>query len=119
MSIISDKSFQFAIRVVKLSKYLTAEKKEFILSKQLLRSGTSIGANISEGKYGESKKDFIHKHSIALKECNESIYWIRLLRATDYINEAEYQSIIEDAIQIRKVLIKIIKSSKTILDKQS
>ena len=112
MRIIADKSFQFAIRVVNIFKYLTDEKKEFVLSKQLLRSGTSIGANISEGEFGESKSDFIHKHAIALKECNETIYWIKLLRATNYIKEKEYQSIMDDAIEIRKILVSIINTAK-------
>lgn len=86
-SIVYDKSFKFAIRIVKLYKHLKETKKEYIMSKQLMRCGTSIGANISEGIEGQSKKDFISKLSIALKEANESRYWINLMKATDYLDE--------------------------------
>lgn len=84
-NIIEKKSFDFAIRIVKLYKFLCNEKNEFVLSKQLLRSGTSIGANVAEAQQAQSKADFISKISIALKEATESKYWLRLLNATDYI----------------------------------
>jgi len=86
-NIVRDKSFAFAVRIVSLYKYLCADKKEFVLSKQLLRSGTSIGANVREAVNAESKKDFIHKLAIAQKECDESIYWLELLVETDCLNK--------------------------------
>ena len=110
-NIIETKSFNFAIRVVKLHKYLT-EKKEYILSKQLLRSGTSIGANVTESQNAQSNLDFINKMSIALKETSETKYWIRLLNATDYLTEEESKSIMADCIEIENILVKIIKTSK-------
>ena len=88
-SVVKDKSFDFAVRIVKLCRYLREEKKEFVLSKQLLRSGTSIGANVSEAQRGQTKPDFYAKISIALKEASETEYWIRLLHATEYINNKE------------------------------
>ncbi len=112
LNVIEEKSFDFAVRVVKLYKHLTANKKEYVLSKQLLRSGTSIGANVREAEQAQSKKDFISKMNIALKEANESVYWIELLQATDYINETEFQSILSDCIELRKILISIVKASK-------
>ena len=112
-NIIKDKSFALALRVVKLYKFLNKEKKEFILSKQLLRSGTSIGALICESEHAESKADFIHKLSIALKEANETEYWIELLFRSSYLNQEEYNSIKPDISEILKILISIIKSSKT------
>lgn len=99
-NIIKDKSFDFAIRIVKLSQYLSIKKKEFTLSKQLLRSGTSIGAMVREAEHAESKNDFIHKFAIAQKEANESVYWLELLRATDFLNEKEFENINNDAIVI-------------------
>ena len=111
-SIIEDKSFQFAVRIVKLCKHLRNTKKEYTLSKQLLRSGTSIGANVAESQQAQSKADFISKLSISLKETAETKYWIRLLKATDYLSEAEYQSIISDCVEIEKILVSILKTSK-------
>ena len=111
-NIIKSKSFQFAIRIVNLYKYLVESKKEFVLSKQLLRSGTSIGANIREGVNGESTADFIHKFAIAQKECEETIYWLDLLNATNFLSEKEYSSINAEAIEIMKLLTSIIKSAK-------
>ncbi|WP_312346327.1 four helix bundle protein [Chryseobacterium binzhouense] len=102
--ILKDKSFSFAIRIVKVYQYLTDEKKEFVISKQLLRSGTSIGANIREAKNAESAKDFVHKLHIAQKECDESLYWAELLFASQYLTELEFQSISNDAIEILKIL---------------
>ena len=106
-NIIKDKSFKFAIRIVKLYKFLQEEKKEYVLSKQLLRCGTSIGANVSEAERGVSKKDFANKIGIALKEANECEYWIDLLHATDYLSEHEYKSIRENCSEINRLLISI------------
>lgn len=113
-NIILDKSFAFAVRVVKLYKYLCDEKKEYVLSKQLLRSGTSIGANINEAQAGQSKADFISKMSISSKEARESKYWIDLLVKTDYlnINDQHTKSLVNDIEEIIKLLTSIVKSSK-------
>ena len=110
--IVQDKSFYFAIRVVKLCKILREEQKEYIMTKQLLRSGTSIGANIAEAQQAQSKSDFVHKMSIALKEASETNYWIRLLRATDYLNDKAMESMIQDCSELEKMLTVIIKSAK-------
>jgi len=112
-NIILDKSFDFAVRIVKLYKHLCDDKKEYVLSKQLLRCGTSIGANINEAQAGQSKADFIAKMSIASKEARESKYWINLLIKTDYlnINENYVQLLINDIEEIIKLLTSIVKSS--------
>ena len=109
---VKDKSFQLAIRVVNLSRHLMQAKQEFIMSKQLLRCGTSVGANIREAQDGESNADFIHKLSISLKESGELLYWLDLLHATHFLTTPEYDSIYADAIEVRKLLISIIKSAK-------
>jgi four helix bundle protein len=106
-NIIQQKSFAFAIRIVNLYKYLTVEKKEYVLSKQMLRSGTSIGANIEESIGGVSEKDFINKLSISYKEARETIYWLKLLHATDFLTAAEFESLHSDAEEIGKILGKI------------
>lgn len=106
------KSYQFAIRIIKAYKYLSAEQKEFILSKQMLRSGTAVGALIREAEHAESKADFIHKLSIALKEANETEYWLMLLHDTEFLDEKSFQSIVFDCLEIIKMLISIIKTSK-------
>jgi four helix bundle protein len=113
-NIILDKSFTFAVRIVKLYKQLSDEKKEYVLSKQLLRSGTSIGANINEAQAGQSKADFIAKMSIASKEARESKYWIDLLVETDYMNNEDnyVKSLIKDIEEIIKLLTSIVKSSQ-------
>jgi four helix bundle protein len=111
-NIIKIKSYQFAVRVVNLYKFLVEDKKEFVISKQLLRSGTSIGANVREAEHAESKADFIHKLSIALKEANETEYWLDLLKETSYLNNSEYISIQVDIKEILKLLTSIIKTSK-------
>ncbi|MDQ1167272.1 MULTISPECIES: four helix bundle protein [unclassified Flavobacterium] len=116
-NIVKNKSFEFAIRIVKLYQYLSNDKKEFILSKQLLRSGTSIGAMIREAEHAESKSDFIHKFAIAQKEANEVIYWLELLKATDYLNQKEFENINNDAVSILKLITSIIKTSKSQLSK--
>jgi four helix bundle protein len=105
-SILNDKSFLFAIRIVRLFQQLTEMKKEYVMSKQLLRSGTSIGALVREAQNAESSKDFIHKLSISQKECDESVYWLELLKATEYINELEFESLKNDAIELLKMLPK-------------
>ncbi len=112
-NIILDKSFEFGIRVVKLYKYLCDDKKEYVLSKQLLRAGTSIGANINEAQAGQSKADFIAKMAIASKEARESKYWIDLLIKTDYldINENHVKSLLNDIEEIIKLLTSIVKTS--------
>ncbi len=106
-NIIQQKSFAFAIRIVNLYKYLTTEKKEFVLSKQLLRSGTSVGANIEESIGGQSEKDFLSKLSIAYKEARESVYWLKLLRATDYLSQEQAEGLLADAEEICKLIGKI------------
>lgn len=116
-SIIYDKSKSFAIRVVKLWKYLI-NKGELDISRQLKRSGTGIGANIIEGLYGASKKDFVNKLCIAQKECNESLYWIDILYETDFITDAEYESIHHDCEEIAKILAKIIKTSRINIEQE-
>ena len=111
-NIVRDKSFDFALRIIKLYKYLTDQKKEYVLSKQLLRSGTSIGAMVREAEQAESKADFIHKMSVALKEANESEYWIELLHKSDYLEDRSFESISSDIKEILKLLTSIIKTSK-------
>ena len=111
-NILLDKSFIFAVRIVKLYKYLCSKKKEYVLSKQLLRSGTSIGANINEVQDAQSKNDFISKLSISLKEARETKYWIELLRETDYLTDKEANNILEDLIEVIKLLVSIIKTTK-------
>ncbi len=117
-NIILDKSFEFALRKVKLYKYLTKTKNEYILSKQLIRSGTSIGANVTEAVQAQSKADFISKLSIALKETSETKYWLKLLYGSEYLEEREYDSIVADATEIEKLLVSILKTSKTTIDKE-
>jgi four helix bundle protein len=111
-NILKIKSYAFAIRIVKLSQYLQNDKKEFVLSKQILRSGTSVGALIRETEYGQSKIDFVHKMSIALKEANESEYWINLLRDTGYIEKKLSESLEIDCKELLKLLIASIKTAK-------
>ena len=109
---VKDKSFTFALRVVKCYKYLREEQNEHILSKQFLRSGTAIGALIREAEHAESKADFIHKLSIALKEANETKYWLDLLYQAKYINRKAFESISTDSEELLKLLVSIIKTSK-------
>ncbi len=110
-NIIVDKSFDFAVRIVNLYKYLNNKRKEHVLSKQLLRSGTSIGANVSEAERAQSKADFVSKMSIALKEANETNYWIKLLYKTDYLNKSQYDSINTDINELISILTAICKTS--------
>ena len=111
-NVIKDKTFAFAIRIVKLHQYLCKEKNEFTLSKQILRSGTSVGAMIREAEHAETKKDFIHKMAVAQKEINETIYWLDLLKETDYLTVPYHESIYIDAIEIIKIITSILRSSK-------
>lgn len=111
-NVIRDKSFEFAVRVVNLYKYLTEHKKEFVLSKQLLKSGTSIGANIEEGVSGQSKKDFIAKLSISLKEAKETHYWLRLLYRCEYLEKNMFDSMIGYCDEIIIILTRILKTSR-------
>ena len=106
------KSKKFAIWIVNLYKYLYNDKNEFVLSKQILRSGTSIGANITEALCASSKKDFINKMYIAFKECAETLYWLDLLFETDYLTNNEYKSISDDCSELKKLLSSITKTSK-------
>ncbi len=111
-NLVKNKSFAFALRTVKLYQFLTEEKREYVLSKQLLRSGTAIGALVREAEHGESKADFIHKLSIALKEANETEYWIELLHQSGYIDDKGHESIYQDTIELIKLLTSIIKTTK-------
>lgn len=108
-----DKSLKFAARIVKLHRYLVKEKKEAVIAKQILRSGTSIGANANEAAYGVSPADFIAKMQIALKETAETEYWLRLLMMTDYIEEASGKSMLKDCLEIKSILIASLKTAKS------
>ena len=110
-NIIENKSFDFAVRIVNLYKYLSCDKKEFVLSKQLLRSGTSIGANVSEAEKAQTKADFNAKMNIALKEANETHYWLRLLKETEYLTDSEFESMQNDAKEIIAILVSICKKT--------
>ena len=110
---LKDKSYQFAIRIVKLSQFLQQEKKEFVLSKQVLRSGTAVGALICEAEFGQSKPDFTSKMSIALKEANETEYWLSLLKDTDYISENQFISLQSDCEELIAMLVSTVKTSKS------
>lgn len=111
-NVVKDKSFKFAVRIVKLYQYLCEEKREYVLSKQILRSGTSIGANVEEADGGISKADFSNKILLAYKEAKETHYWIRLLKETDYMDKKMYNSLIEDCNEICKLLFSILKTSR-------
>ena len=111
-NVIVNKSFDFAVRIIKLYQYLNTTQKEFALAKQLLRCGTSIGANIHEAQDAQSKKDFISKLSISLKEAKETKYWIELLKETNYLTQKQAKSILDDLIELIKLLTSIIKSTK-------
>lgn len=112
MDIIKDKSFKFAVRIVNLYKYLIENKKEFVLSKQLLRSGTAIAALQREASQAESKADFIHKYAIAQKECNETIYWLELLSETEFITKQQYESMSVDSVELMKMITASIITAK-------
>jgi len=114
--VLKEKSFEFAVRVTKLYKYILETKHENVLSKQLLRSGTAVGALIRESQNAESKADFIHKLSIAQKECDETIYWLELLKETDFITKREFESIHKDANSLLKMLKSAIITTKKLKD---
>lgn len=111
-NVVADKSKTFAIRIIKLYQFLCDEKKEYVLSKQILRSGTSIGANIKEAVRGQSKADFYYKMNIALKEASETEYWLELLYETNYLTESQFQSIYPDCQELLKILMSITKTQR-------
>ncbi|OGU14295.1 MAG: four helix bundle protein [Ignavibacteria bacterium GWB2_35_12] len=111
-SILKNKSYDFAIRIIKLNQYLINDKKEFVLSKQVLRSGTGIGALVREAEFGQSRADFTSKMSIALKEANETDYWLSLLKDSKYLKDKEYNSLKSDIDELIKLLITSVKTSK-------
>ena len=113
-NVIEEKSFRFAVRMVRLNQHLRTEKKEYVLSKQLLRSGTSIGAIIAESQQAQSRADFLSKLEIALKETSETKYWLRLMKATEYLSKSEFDSVYSDCIELEKILTSIVKSTKKI-----
>ena len=110
-SITADKSLDFAVRIVNVSKYLMNENKEYILSKQLMRSGTSIGANVAEAQRGQSKADFAAKMSIALKEANETEYWLKLLHRTEYLSQSQFSSMNADIQELIGILTAICRTA--------
>lgn len=112
-SILRTKSYSFAIKVVKLSQRLVANQKEYVISKQLIRSGTAVGALIREAEFAQSKKDFVNKMSIALKEANESVYWINLLKDTDYIIKIEHDALVSYCKELVAMLVSTIKTTKS------
>lgn len=112
------KSENFAVRIIKLYKYLRKERQEFVISKQILRSGTSIGANIVESEYSESKADFIHKLTVSQKEAGETLYWLRLLKKGSYLDEKLYDSLYKDGEEILKILTAIIVKAKRTASQQ-
>lgn len=114
---IEEKSFDFAVRIVNLKDYLINEQKEFDLSRQILRSGTSIGANVSEAQQAQSQADFLSKINIALKEAAETKYWLKLLRATDKLTEKETESILSECVEIEKILYSIVRTTKAKINK--
>lgn len=118
-NVVKNKSFSFAVRIVKLYQYLYEQKREFILSKQLLRSGTSVGAMIREAEHAETKNDFKHKMGIAQKEINETIYWLELLKETDFISIEQFENINSDAIEIIKLITAILKSTKANINNEN
>lgn len=114
--VLREESYAFAIRVVRLNQFLCNEKKEYVLSKQLLRSGTAVGALIKEAEFGQSRADFRNKMTIALKEANESVYWLNLLRDTDYITEKMFQSMSDDCLELVRMLVATVKTTKKSVD---
>lgn len=118
-NLIADRSKQFASRIVKLYKYLTEEKREFCLSKQVLRSGTSIGANIAESQGAQTKADFIYKVQIALKEANETLYWIDLLADNDYLTPRMHESLRQDCESLVRIMVRILTTAKINADRSS
>ena len=116
-NIVMNKSYAFALRMIKLYKHLISGQKEYVLSKQVLRSGTAIGALVKEAEHAQSKADFINKMNIALKEANETEYWLMLLKDSDYLDEKSFNSLHIDSVELIKLLASIVKSSKESLKK--
>lgn len=116
-SVIFAKSYRFAVEVVEMYKSLATNKREFVLSKQCLRSGTAIGAIVAEAKHAQSRADFLNKMNIALKEANETVYWLNLLKDTEYLSESEHASLHSTAIELTKMLASIVKTTKNNLYK--
>ncbi|MDR0547150.1 MAG: four helix bundle protein [Dysgonamonadaceae bacterium] len=111
-NVVRKKSYDFALRIIKAYKFLSQEQREFVLSKQVLRSGTSIGALVKEAEHAQSRADFINKMNIALKEANETEYWLMLLKDSDYIDEKSFNSIHSDCSELIKLLASIVKTTK-------
>jgi four helix bundle protein len=118
-SVLSSKSYAFALRIVRLSQFMVNEHREFVLSKQVLRSGTSIGANIEESVHAQSKVDFVHKLSIGQKEANETNYWLRLLKDSGYLEEKLAESLLADCVEIQRLLAASIKTAKINLERSN
>lgn len=116
-NVIKDKSFNFAVRIVKLYQFLHSEKREFVLSEQILKSGTSIGAMVRKAGQAESRTDFIDKLAMAKKEINETIYWLELLKATKYLSEKEFTNIHRDAVELVKIMTAILSTAKRKINK--
>lgn len=114
--VVLNKSMEFAIRIVNLYKHLSIDRQEYVMSKQLLRCGTSIGANLSESEYAISRKDFLAKINISLKECNETQYWLQLLQRTGFLEVREYESINTDCVELLKLLLSISKTTASSLN---
>ena len=107
-----NKCIDFSVRIVRLSQYLYNEKHEYVISKQIVRSGTSIGANLAEAQYGTSRKDFLAKCYISLKECSETLYWLEILLKTDYLSSEQYKSLSDDCLELKKIFISITKTTR-------
>jgi four helix bundle protein len=118
-SVLASKTYDFALRIIKLYKYMAQEHREYILSKQILRSGTSIGANVEESRHGQSRVDFVHKLSIAQKEASETNYWLRLLRDSDYLSYKLADSLLKDCEELQRLLTASIKTAKANLKGES
>jgi four helix bundle protein len=116
-NVVASKSYKFALRIVALYKWLCAEKKEFVLSKQILRSGTAVGALVKEAERAQSKADFLNKMNIALKEANETEYWLMLLKDSEYLSVEEFQSVHTDCEALLRLLASIVKTTKTTLNR--
>ena len=112
-NVVKSKSFAFAIRIVKLYQFLTNEHREYVISKQVLRCGTVVGAMVREAEHSESTSDFVHKMAIAQKEINETIYWLELLHQTNYLNSEQFESINSDSVELIKLITSIIKTTKS------
>jgi four helix bundle protein len=115
-NILLEKSYQFALRIVKLCRYLNEEKHEFVLSKQVLFSGTSIGSQIEEAQQGENRADFLHQISVANKYAFKTNYWLRLLHDSEYLNEKQFQSLLADYEEIQKILTATLKTTRRTLE---